>query len=162
MAREIVAVMFVLALMCGTALAQIGPPPGGPGGGGGGVVASQSKSGGSSGGGATGAVVQGVACLLGNAVLGVGKASANDYVLWNVGCALAGPVGGGGALALFQKDHGLFPRLFREGGLKCQEVDRGYVDGCAWWLDHHKPKLKAKHKRHKKKKHLPRVAHKSH
>ena len=98
----------------------------------------------------TRAAVQLGACLGGNAILLAGDASRNDFLLWSVGCAVGGPVGGGAALALLQQDQGLFPKMLRPGGFKCQEVDRGRVAGCDWWLDDHKVKPKKKFRRHRR------------
>jgi len=95
--------------------------------------------------------------LAGNAILAAGHAKPVHYLLWNGGYAIGAMVGAGpgvvigaGALALFEPEHGLIPRLFRPGGLRCQEVDRGYVDGCAWWLDHHRSRIVRRHLMHRR------------
>ncbi len=67
-------------------------------------------------------------------------ASPQNQTLWGIGCAagaFANPgvavIGGAGALALFAPPEGLFVKLFRPGGFRCQPGD--LVPGCKEWLE---------------------------
>ena len=82
----------------------------------------------------TQAAVQAGACLLGNGLLYAGDASPNDYLLWNIVCAVGGPIGGGAALALFQKDDGLVSNFLNDNW-KCHANDKR--DRCKVWVQQH-------------------------
>lgn len=137
------------AALCGLLLssslgfAQVAPPPGGGpggGGGGGGIIADTADHGGHRWSIRTGTAVSLAASVAGNVLLYEGEARPSDYWLWNIGSAIGGPVGGGAALALFQERAGLFTKLFRPGGFRCQAGDR--VDGCAEWVRTHPSRVR--------------------
>lgn len=74
------------------------------------------------------------ASIGGHIILRVGGAKRSDHMLWGIGSALAGPVGGAGALALFQENDGLITNLVK-GTFKCQPNDKR--DRCAIWVQQH-------------------------
>ncbi|MEK7156702.1 MAG: hypothetical protein AAB790_02750 [Patescibacteria group bacterium] len=139
----VLAAAFAVCLTVSSALAQVLPPPPPPPPPA--AAADTADHGGNRWKFGTQAAVHVGACLIGNAILLTGDAARNDFLLWNAGCAVGGPVGGGAALALFQQDDGLVTNLVK-GTFKCQANDKR--DRCKIWVQQHPQPVKRHNKRH--------------
>ena len=129
---------FAAFLTVTSAVAQVGPPPPPA------VAADTADHGGNKYKFGTAAWMQLGATVVGDAILYAGDAKPSDYWIWNIGSAVAGTLGGGGGLALFQEDDGLVTNLVN-GTFKCQPGDKR--DRCKIWVQEHPVKFTNKKKR---------------